>query len=341
LLIREIIAVCCIFALPVHSVILSPRDSLAILVSGGAAISFLHGAGQKASETGLCIASLDHSINNALHAVCAVRGGRNSLKSFIEEADIRWSFGSNEADAGFVSNRYGFALLYRQNSPYFFLFDKPVLWDASGFGFAYRRDMGRFFKLTAASSVNTRESGQAHALLSMGTTRFTSELFGGFQTYSSENQDNGISAGLEVRLRLDRIQMHGIAKSTDYLGYGHAANATMVPGESTIGFLECSWTPVPSINVSAVSYYLKAHKRYDHEFFFEGLEFKWIFFKQFGLGAGCEWQKDDDVASLMPRFFTMAVPSPDHACLEVSLQPTVVHGAIISYRLSGELWIRL
>jgi hypothetical protein len=95
------------------------------------------------------------------------------------------------------------------------------------------------------------------------------------------------------------------------------------------------------LNARAISYILKSKKRYDHEFLFEGMEASWMFVKHFGLGCGCEWQKDDDAISLMPRLFAKAVPSPDHASLEVSFQPTITHSEIIIYRFSGELWMRL
>ncbi len=331
---------CCIFFFPAFSAGLSPHDTLAVNLCGGAAISFLHGAGQKASETGLLIASLDHGISDDVHAVCAIRGGGNSLQSFIEEADIKWNFGHNRADIGFVGHRYGFALHYRENSPFYFLFDKPMLWDATGFGFTYSRRMGAV-GLDAASSINTRENSQAHVLLTVSRRRVTSRLVAGFESYSTDNQDNGISSGLEIKAHGKRLKIHGIVKYADFLGYGHAANPTMVPGTAITGFLEVSARPAPALEVSGVSYVLKTRKRYDHEFYFEGLESTWMFLEKFGLGAGCEWQKDDDAVSLMPRLFAKALPAPDQAEVEVSVQPTVIKGEITSYRVSGEIWIRM
>lgn len=326
---------------PAFSVELSAHDSLKVEVIGGAAISFLHGAGQKAAETGLLKASLDHIVSENVHAICAVRGSRNSLQSFIEEADIRWKSGRNRIDIGFVSHRYGYASCYRETSPFYFLFDKPLLWDANGFGFTYLLDLGANTGLVGASSVNTRENGQAHALLSMNLPNVESRLLGSFETYSSENQDNGIATGLEVNAHWERLKIHGIGKYTNYLGYGHAANPTMVPGESIVGFLELTSKLTSCISASAVSYALNTRKRFDHQLYFEGLELTWMFVNKFGCGGGCEWQQDDGVVSLMPRLFAKAVPSPDHAGIEVSFQPTIINRAIISYRVSGEIWIKM
>jgi hypothetical protein len=115
----------------------------------------------------------------------------------------------------------------------------------------------------------------------------------------------------------------------------------MVPGESTIGFIECALSPASSLTVNAMFYVQKSRKRYDHSFYFEGIEMSWMFARMLGAGCGCEWQKDDDVATLMPRVFVKAVPSAGRAGLEVSFQPTVIHGEISSWRLTGELWMRL
>jgi hypothetical protein len=338
---QEFFIIWCLFIFHANSLTLSPVDSLSLQVSGGAAISSLHGAGAKASENGLLICGLDHAINDRLHAICSVRGGRSSLQSFIEEADIRWAFGQNEADAGFLSQRYGFDALYRPYSLFNLLFDKPLLWDSYGFGLAYKRRMGRRFGLVAGSTIATRENGQAHVMLSMENDHLTSRLLGGFQSYSQENQDNSVSSGLELLYRWRWTELHGVAKYTHFLGFGHSANPTMIPGESIIGFLECRLTPVSPIQLSAMSYVLSTKKRYNHEFYFEGLELSWMFVTMFAVGCGCEWQKDDNVTSLMPRLFAKAVPSAGHAGLEISIQPTILRGEIASYRLSGELWIRL
>ena len=331
----------CLLLLSTQSATLSPTDSLSLNVSGGAALSSLHGAGSKASENGLIICLLDHSLSDNVHAICAIRGSRSGNRAFLEEAALKWSLGRNEADAGFVSHRYGFDELYRPYSIFNFLFDKPVLWDAYGFGFTYKRRMGTSLCVTTGSSIDTRENGQAHVLLSMNKSNLTMGLLEAFQTYSTDNQDNSFSSGLEASWQPDRLHLHGVVKYTHYLGFGHTANSTMVPGESVTGFLELSCFLTSSLTAEAVSYYLKTQKRYDHEFFFEGLETSWMFAKQLGLGCGCEWQKDDDIISLMPRLFARIVPSPNRASLEISFQPTIAHSEIISYRLAGELWLRL
>jgi hypothetical protein len=331
----------CLCTLSGRSATLSPTDSLSLNVSGGAALTTLHGAGSKASENGLLICLIDHSISDRVHALCAIRGSRSGNRAFIEEAALKWSLGRNEAEAGFVSNRYGFGTLYRPFSIFIFLFDKPVLWDAYGFGFTYKRSIGTSASVTAGSSINTRENGQAHVLLSMNKALLSLGILGGVQTYSMDDQDNSIATGLDATLRWDCLQIHGIAKYTDYLGFGHSSNPTMVPGKSFTGLLELSWMLTHTLNARAISYILKLQKRYDHQFLFEGLEASWMFARYFGLGSGCEWQKDDDVISLMPRCFLKAVPSADHASLEVSFQPTITHSKIISYRFSGEIWMRL
>jgi hypothetical protein len=130
-------------------------------MSGAATISSSRGTGGKASENGLLICSLDHSVGDRLSAICAVRGGVSGLRSFIEEARIRWSPGQNEVDAGFLSQRYGFSVIYRPYSISHFLFDKPLLLDAYGFGLGYKRLFGRHIGASAGSTLGTRENGQA------------------------------------------------------------------------------------------------------------------------------------------------------------------------------------
>jgi hypothetical protein len=325
----------------VHAITLSPADSLSLQVAGGATISASHGSGAKASENGLLICVLDHSLSDRFQAICGVRGGESGFRSFIEEAEIRWTSGQNKADAGFLSQRYGFCMLYRPNSIFNFLFDKPLLLDAYGFGIGFSRQVGTRFGVAAGSTIGTRENGQAHVLLSMDCGYLASRLLGEFETYSQENQDNGVSSGLEMYFRWSRGQLHGIAKFTSYIGYGHAANSTMVPGESMTGFLECSISPVSPLTISAMSYVFKSRKRYDHLFYFEAAEASWMFSAMFGAGCGCEWQRDDDVATLMPRVFVKATPAAGRAGFELSIQPAMTGKEISSYRLSGELWMRL
>ena len=115
----------------------------------------------------------------------------------------------------------------------------------------------------------------------------------------------------------------------------------MVPGESTTGFLECSLSPASSLSINAMSYVLNNRKRFNHSFYFDGLELSWMFADFLGAGLGCEWQKDDEVTTLMPRLFLKAVPSARRAGLEISFQPTLMRATAASYRLSGELWMRL
>jgi hypothetical protein len=280
-------------------------------------------------------------VGDRLSAICAVRGGVSGLRSFIEEARIRWSPGQNEVDAGFLSQRYGFSVIYRPYSISHFLFDKPLLLDAYGFGLGYKRLFGRHIGASAGSTLGTRENGQAHALVSMNFGPLTSALFGAFESYSEVNQDNAVSSGMELRFRWNGADLHGIAKYSRYLGFDHASNSTMVPGESTIGFMECAFFPASSLAVTVMSYVQNSRKRYLHSFYFEGIDLSWMMTKALGAGCGCEWQKDDAVETLMPRVFVKAVPSAGRAGLEIFFQPTIIRGEISSYRLSGELWLRL
>jgi len=140
---------------------LGPQDSLDIMVSGGASIVYEKDAGAKGLEDGLLRASLSHALTNDLQAVVTVRGSRNSSDALLEEGALNFHKENYAFSGGFVSDRTGFAELYRPHSIFYFLFDKALLWDVNGFGL----DGGISFKngvgLNVGSSLNSLESGQA------------------------------------------------------------------------------------------------------------------------------------------------------------------------------------
>jgi len=319
---------------------LSSRDSLSCEMTGGAALTFFHGSGAKASENGLLIGSLDHAFSDNVHALFAVRCGATG-SPLIEEAAIQWQSRQTHLSGGFLSNRYGFDKLYRPHSLFNFLFDKPVLWDMYGFGATLNQRFSRGLGMTAASSINSRESGQAHLMLAMDLPRVQAGVLFGVQTYTIENQDNSLTGGFDVCAQRAWFQVHATLKYVDYRGFGHSSNPTMVPGKSTTGFLEFSALPVSDFELCGMSYYQISQKRFNHEFFFEGLDVSWMLLTHFGLGGGCEWQKDDDILSLMPRLFFRAVPVRNHTDIRISLMPTIIDHTATSWRLTGEIWICL
>jgi len=323
------------------SATLSTHDSVFCEATGCAAISFTHGSGSKASENGLIICSLDHSFNDNIEAVCAVRGSSSDALPFIEKAALQWKSGSSLIDAGFISSRYGFDILYRPHSISNFLFDKPVLWDMYGFGAAYNRTFSGWFDISAASSINAKEAGQAHLLLNTHVGNLASSFLAGFQSYTMENQDNSFTGGLDVNFRHDSLRIHCTAKYVDYAGFGRSSNPTMRPGETITGFSEFSYIPVSNVTITAMSYYLKSRKRYYHEFFFEGAEVSWMFLRHIGFGGGCEWQKDDDIISLTPRLSALIVPYSGSTSIQLSVQSCQIDNAVTSYRMAGEIWFRL
>jgi hypothetical protein len=320
---------------------LSLYDSLSCEVTGGAALHFFHGSGPKATEDGLIICGFDHGFTQEIHAAFALRGAVNGSLPLIEEAALQWKRGPSALEAGFVSQRYGFDKIYRPHSIFNFLFDKPVLWDEYGFGSAYCQGITSCLNVTAATSINAKENGQAHLLLTFNAKNLESSVLGGFQSYTIENQDNSFTSGIDVTARWDSLLVHCTAKYVDYFGYGHAANPTMVPGETITGFLELSYVPISGVSLNTMSYYFQTTKRFEHEFFFEGLEGSWMIFRHYGLGGGVEWQKDDDIITIMPRIFARIVPFAAATELQISMQPTFINHTVTSYRLAGEIWIRL
>jgi hypothetical protein len=323
------------------SAALSPCDSLSCEVTGGAALHSFHGSGSKATEDGLVFCRLNHDFTDKIQAVVALRGAVNSSLPLIEEAALQWKSATSSIEAGFVSHRYGFDKLYRPHSIFNFLFDKPVLWDEYGFGATYYQGLTTWLTMAAASSINSKENGQAHLLLTFKDKNIESGILGGFQSYTTENQDNSFTSGIDVSAQWNLLSVHCAAKYVDYFGFGHASNSTMVPGESITGFLEFAYIPVSPVTLSAMSYYVKTQKRFEHEFFFEGLEGAWMFLPHYGIGGGIEWQKDDYIITVMPRAFARFVPFNSTTELQVSMLPTFIVNSITSYRLAGEIWFRL
>jgi len=331
----------CLFALPACAAVLTPADTLSCTVTTGASASYVHGSGGKGTQDGLLLGTWNHSFNTRLHTDIGIRGSSNSSRPFIEEAALVLTTAAGDISSGFLNARYGFKSLYRPHSLFNFLFDAPMLWNTYGFGIGYQQKSGQPIQLGAQSSLNSKESAQAHVTAQAAWSHQSAMVIGGIQTYSTENQDNNLLVGGEWQSSWSKLQMHCIGTYADYTGFGHDRNSTMVPGYKGTAFVEMNYTPQRTVTLSGMGYYEQMHKAYEHEFVFCGTEVCWMAFSSLGMGCGMEWQQDDATVSLMPRTFIQWTPLKESADIQVGVQPTIIDNAIPNWRITGELWIRL
>ena len=328
------------FAFSACALTLGPQDSLDIMVSGGASIVYEKDAGAKGLEDGLLRASLSHALTNDLQAIVAVRGSRNSADALLEEGALSFHKENYSFSWGFVSNRMGFAELYRPHSIFYFLFDKALLWDVNGFGL----DGGVSFKngvgLNAGSSLNSLESGQAFGEVDFRGERLRANALVGFQSYETEDQDNSYTEGANLAADLGILKIHGLGKFMQYMGFGHSTNSTMVPGESFDGLFEARIDPADKFNAEAQIYYKNYHKSYQTESLMSGIEATWMVLPHCGIGAGYEYQMDDSYCTNIPRLFLVFVPFAQKTEIRLSFQQSLQSGAQPVYSLFGEIWMQ-
>ena len=326
---------------PVAAAALTSDDSINCTVTGGAAVSYVHGSGGKGSEDGLLLCTWNHSISDCLHTEVGIRGSSNSSRPFIEKAALIRTGTHSDFETGFLNARYGFKSLYRPHTIHNFLFDNPLLWNTYGFGVSYRQKVSSSVQVLAQTTINSKESTQIHALVQGEWAHQSAAFISGIQTYSPENQDNIMSIGSEWSGTWSKLQVHCIGSYNNYSGFGHNRNASMVPGYKGIGFVECTYMPVPTLTFSGMGYYEQMHKSYNHEFTFCGTDVCWTAVTDIGIGCGMEWQQDDATVTLMPRSFIRWTPVKDAADIQLGVQPTSINNAIPNWRITGELWIRL
>jgi hypothetical protein len=316
-------------------------DSLRVQATGGVSIDFQEHAGRKSSEEGLIRVSLDHPFTDRLHAVIALRASRSSARPAFEEGSLAWRGGQGEVKAGFLSDRYGLSTLYRPHSVFQFLFDKPLLWDTYGFGAGGALRIGPFTTVSGSATMNTRESGEAHALATVTAGELQARLLGGFQAYSPEDQDNHVVGGGEFAAGAGALMVHCAAKFVRFTGFGVAANPTMTPGRVFDGYLETHWDPLPRITLNGILYYQNYAKRYRHEFLLGGAEGTWMFLTTLGIGARWEVQRDGDLLSSTPALSVVFVPVPNKTELRISAQQLKTEAGAPIRSVTAELWFQL
>jgi hypothetical protein len=327
-----------ILALSTHATLLTPQDSLYVMVAGGASVSTQNATGSKAVEDGLLKASLSHSLLDNLRAVISVRGGRNSSDAFLEEGALFLGHENFGLAGGFLSYRAGFAELYRPHSIFNLLFDKAILWDVNGFGIAGNVVFKNCVGLAAGSSLNSHESGQIYASIDYNGARYRARALTGFQSYSAEEQDNSYSEGVDFAADYGYLRLHALGKFMQYMGFGHATNSTMIPGKSFNGLFEAAIVPNAKIHASAQVYYENYEKRFNHELLSTGMEAVWMVLPRCGLGAGFEYQKDDSYYTDIPRVFLVFIPLPQKTEIRLSFQQGSTSGSQPLYGIFGEFW---
>jgi hypothetical protein len=327
------------FALSAHALTLGSQDSFDISVSGGATIGFEQSSGSKADEDGLLRVSLTHEFTNSVRAVISARGGRNSSIPLFEEGGIHVRIRNSDLSGGFLSYRFGFAALYRPHSVFYYLFDRALLWDVNGFGIGGALNFSPGLTFSAGSMINSRESGQVHALLDFAGPHFQTLILGGFQSYSVEEQDNSFTEGTDVAGEWERVKVHAVGKFTQFMGFGHSTNSMMVPGKSFDGLLEARIDPSEKFSAAAQVYYENYEKAYNYEFLLSGIEGAWMALPRFGVGAGFEYQMDDAYYTRIPRIFLVFIPCAKKSDVRLSFQQSTLGGAHPVYSITGEIWM--
>jgi hypothetical protein len=328
------------FVFSAYASTLDPQDSLDIMVSGGASITYEKSADAKALEDGLLRASLSHALTDNLRAVISIRGSRNSSIPLFEEGSIHLKVRNSDISGGFLSYRYGFATLYRPHSVFYLLFDRALLWDVNGFGIGGNLNSNTGLALGAGASLNSRESGQVHALLDVAGQHLQTRILGGFQSYSPEDQDNSFTEGTDVAGEWEYIKVHAVGTFMQYAGFGHATNSTMVPGNSFDGLVEARIDPNNKCNAEAQVYYENYKKSYRHEFLLTGIEATWMALLRCGIGAGYEYQMNDAYCTNIPRLFLDFIPFAQKCDVRLSFQQRTLSGSRPVYSLFGEIWMR-
>jgi hypothetical protein len=308
-----LLIVCISAALAVE---LRSGDSLSVTLAGAGGGIFHSPSGTKGFGDALVYASFRHLFSDHIYVRVALRGAESSSVPFIHEGYLGWTRNRFAVAGGFLADRYGTCRLYSPRTFVNPLFDTYLLWDTYGLGVRSSKQWGPF-TLGGSATMNNRESVALHVTPALAGEHWRGRLLCGLRTYTLENQDNSLRAGMELSTAWPAFSAHAVAAYERYFGYGSATNVTMKPGHLWDGFFELLLTPLDALEMSGLirGTYLK--KRYEHWTVFGGMEVLWLPWQWLAVGAGFESIDDEGLMTTAPAVIVELRAAPERATLRV------------------------
>lgn len=340
---RYLAALFCIFtalSLPARAIELSGDDSLTVFLAGDAAATWQKPSGIKGSENGLLRIAFTYGITRRLTALVGVRGYRSLPVPFLETGALSWKGASGRLAGGFLTCRYGLNRYYKTYTSVNPLFEKPLIWDAYGFGCSASSHPGRF-TVEAAALMNNRESGSVHGYSGITLGRFDAGVVAGFQTYSVDDQDNDLTIGLASSAGWKPFKIHGAIKYLHGFGYSATSKTRLTTGNRLDGFVETRITPSPDVTVDMLGIYRYFKKWYEHSEGFIGIDARWRFLPWSGIGGGIEWTQSDRITTLTPELRLFVAPADEPTQLSLGIRRSRTGRSSPLFQVTGNICVSL
>jgi hypothetical protein len=321
-----------------YAAALSPSDSITVSLLAAAAISLQKTTGACATEDALLYCGASHRFSGHLDARVIIRASNALAVPSIEQGSIRWSTESFALSGGVLTERLGQSNLYKPHSLFNPFVENPLLWYSWGYGVRASCGNGRG-SVFASATINEREAGAALLAGRLSAGPLDALALAGFQSYSVDNQDNGVFAGIEARAGGKFLQIHPVFRYVRYLGYDHAHNPSMVPGYQAEGFIEAKAALGKRLSIADLVYARVHRKEFDHQTLFYGVEAECMIVRWLRAGGGCEVGISDRIMTLAPEAFISCMPVLDAGDLRVGIRRTVTANSSPVYQITGTAWI--
>jgi hypothetical protein len=309
-------------------------DSLHVQLWGGGQIIDQQPAGLKGSESGIIDAWAAHYFTNALFCTVYLEGAQDFPTPFIEEASLGYRHNGFDARAGMLFTHVGRAILYKPFSVFNRFTRTSVIWDSYGFGLALDQQFGSM-GISGAATLNSRENGAAHVLwTALDRKAIAERVLVGIQTGELATQDNSLTAGNDLALTFEPLEVHVAAKYSAYQGYG---NVTMKPGHLAELFCEARVIPVAPLSLSGMVYYEDYSKSYSFRSLLAGLDGQFMMLRWLGMYAGYEYQTSNNVGSSVPEIGMALVPAEGRTLFRLGVESTITGDASIN-RITAVVW---
>jgi hypothetical protein len=335
---RPVLFGCMITVFPCLAMNPGIGDTLHVFLAGDAAVTWQRPSGIKGSEDGFMRVTLAHEFNRSFSAKIGVRGHRSLPVPFLEQGALSWRGRTGEASGGFLTCRHGIDRYYKTRTTLNPLFEKPVVWDAYGFGFGASARPG-VVVVQGAALMNNRESGSVCGYAGVETPGFSSGFLCGFQTYSVDDQDNNLVLGFESARENDAVKVHGAVRYVHGFGYSATSKTALPEGNRADGFVEARITPVPVLTVDVLALYRQYRKWYAHSEALAGIDVRWLCLSWSGIGGGTEWMKSDGIVTWSPEAYLFAAPVRDQTMISIGIRGSRTMRSSPLYQLTGNICV--
>lgn len=313
-------------------------DTLAVFAAGDALATYQRPSGFKGSENGFLRVSVCQEMADCLSALVGIRGYSALPEPFLETAALAWKNGSGGVAGGFLTSRYGICKFYKAYSTLGPLFERPIVWNAYGFGGSGRLRAGNW-AFEGSALLNDRESGSVHAYTGLELQAFSTGILAGFQTYSPEDQDNNYTFGFESFAEEGPVRLHCAMKYLHGTPWPDIGPGNHPHGSTAGGFIEARIAPCRPLTIDLLGLYESSRRLFTRESGLAGLDCQWRLVNWWGVAGGGEWSNSSGIVSWAPELRTFVAPDSGLTQLSIGVKQSRTRKSSPLYQVIGTICI--